>query len=172
MLEGLSILKEEELEMIEFTLLGINLKELTDKYNISDSIVKKCSKSILSFGRVSKSEVLKHFESANFSVLLRPSKLRYAKAGFPSKVVESLATGTPIICNISSDLADYLIDGENSLIVKNCTAEEFAITLRKALSLNKEEKQKMFVNARETAKEFFDYRKYENEFNTFLCKQY
>lgn len=33
-------------------------------------------------------------------------------AGFPTKFVESITAGTPVLTNQTSDLADYLVEGE------------------------------------------------------------
>jgi glycosyltransferase involved in cell wall biosynthesis len=171
MVEGLGKLKQEELEKIELQLLGVNKKQLIEVCHIAKSSIEKCGNSLLARGTVSREEVLNELQKTDFTVLLRSPELRYAKAGFPTKVVESLATATPVICNITSDLGDYLSDGENSLIVEACTAEAFGITLRKALSLTIDEKQLLSYNARKTAEQKFDYRKFKNQFNSFLCEK-
>ena len=64
-------------------------------------------------------------DNVQFDVLLRYSDLRYTKAGFPTKVVESLASATPVITNITSDLEMYLKDGENSVISEGYTAKKW-----------------------------------------------
>ncbi|MET0760137.1 MAG: glycosyltransferase [Flavobacterium sp.] len=170
-IEGLGRLQKEELEKVELQLLGVNKKQLTKVCLIPESSIEKCGNSLIARGRVSRDEVLKQLEKTDFTVLLRSSELRYAKAGFPTKVVESLATATPVICNITSDLGDYLINRENSLIVEACTAEAFVITLRKALALSFTEKQTLCYNARKTAEQEFDYRNFKKQFNTFLCEK-
>lgn len=167
-IDGLSRLQKEELEKVELQLLGVNKKELMEVCKVSKNIIEKCGKSLIIKGRVSREEVLKQLEKTDFTVLLRSSVLKYAKAGFPTKVVESIATATPVICNITSDLGDYLINEENSLIVEACTSEAFEITLQKALALSFEEKQTLCYNARKTAEREFDYRIFKKQFNTFL----
>lgn len=169
--EGLARFQKEDLEKVELQILGVNTEQLIVDCNVSESAIKKCGISLIAKGRVSRDEVLKQLEKTDFTVLLRSSELRYAKAGFPTKVVESLATATPVICNITSDLGDYLISGENSLIVEACTAEAFETTLQKALALSFEEKQTLCYNARKTAEREFDYRNFKKQFNTFLCEK-
>lgn len=168
--EGIAILKEDELKNIEFRLLGINKNQLRDKCLISAAIIKKCGNSLIAKGRVPRSEVFNELQNADFTVLLRSPVLRYAKAGFPTKVVESLATATPIICNLTSDLGKYLKDGENCLIVETFSAKAFAEAIRRALSLSIEEKKMLSYNARITAERYFDYRIYINQFNHFICE--
>lgn len=170
MIEGLALLRNEERKKIEFCLLGITKQELITKCLISKKTLDICGSSIIAKGRVSRNVVLDHLKYANFTVLLRSPILRYAKAGFPTKVVESLATATPVICNITSDLGEYLKDGNNSLIVDFCEAKSFASTLQKALKLSFRERNILSENARKTAKENFDYRNFEEQFKIFINK--
>jgi hypothetical protein len=69
-------------------------------------------------GRIPRPQVLEELSKADFTVLMRSEEQRYAKAGFPTKFVESLATATPVIANSTSDLGMYLKDGENGYVVK------------------------------------------------------
>ena len=135
-----------------------NLPEIT----VDD--IENCSDILEIIGRVSRNEVLEYMENADFVMLPRNAELRYAKAGFPSKVVEALANATPIFCNISSDLGEYLIDGENAMIAASHRPEDIADTLRRALNLTPEQKNQMSKNALLTAKENFDYRLYSHKF--------
>lgn len=170
-IEGLGRLQKAELQKVELQLLGVDKKQLTNVCQVPEISIEKCGNSLIARGRVSRNEVMKQLEKTDFTVLLRSSVLRYAKAGFPTKVVESLATATPVICNLTSDLGDYLINGDNSLNVEDCTAEAFEITIRKALSLSFDEKQVMCFNARKTAEREFDIKIFKKQFNTFLCEK-
>ena len=102
---------------------------------------------------------------------MRPSDERYAKAGFPTKVVESLSLGTPMLCNLSSDLAMYLTDGENSIIIEDCSADACCSALRRILALSREQMNSMRLSARKTAEDAFDWRKYKEEVSMFIKKQ-
>ena len=63
---------------------------------------------------------------------------------------------TPMICNYSSDLKDYLVDGKNSLICDDYTAESFKRTITRALALHRGEIKKMSVNAYQTSVQYFN----------------
>lgn len=63
-------------------------------------------------------EIKKEIISADATVLIRDETL-VTKAGFPTKVAESLCLGTPVIANAVGDIDDYLKDGYNGLIVEN-----------------------------------------------------
>ena len=160
---AIGVLSEEERARLEFRVIGITQAQMHDEVELSNSnweIVKNCVNCI---GKVQRQEVLKNLEEADFTVLIRLSELRYAKAGFPTKVPESLATGTPVICNLSSDLGMYLKDGENAIILKSRDVNDVAIGLRRAIHLSEAEKRKMQIAARKTAERCFDYKLYAEE---------
>lgn len=118
-------------------------------------------------GRVSREQALDTVRQADFSVLLRP-QLRYAQAGFPTKVPESLSVGTPIMCNLTSDLGDYIQDGGNGIICQNHTPEAFSEALSRALLLTPEQRLEMRKSARQQAERSFDYRNYSDALSAFL----
>lgn len=159
-IEGFCLLNEEELNNVKLKIIGADRTQLIKLCGVSKQAINKLGEHLLTLGRLPRDEVLKQLEEADFTVLLRSPEQRYAKAGFPTKVVESLASATPVICNITSDLGDYIKDGENGIIVDGCSAEAFCGAIRKALKLSESEKTQMQKNARKTAENSFDYRKY------------
>ena len=117
-------------------------------------------KNVEFLGRCSHTSVKKLYQNADFSILMRDSTKTFAKAGFPTKFIESMMLSTPVICNLSSDLGDYLVNEKNGLLVKKDDSLELSYTIQKALSLTKEQIYNMSLYARETALSFFDYNKY------------
>ncbi len=122
---------------------------------------------ILALGRLSHYEALNLVREADFTVLLRPS-FRYAQAGFPTKVPESLSVGTPVICNLTSDLGDYIHDGKEGLICRNESAGAFRETLERAIRLAPEQRKIMRKAARAQAERSFDFRNYSEVLHNFI----
>lgn len=115
--------------------------------------------SVTAHGPVPQVTAMASVARADFSVLLRrPDKV--ATAGFPTKFVESLAVGTPVIATLTSDLADHLVDGENGLICRDASPETVARVLERALALSGREKSALRKAARHTAETGFDYRRH------------
>ncbi|MEK4530987.1 glycosyltransferase [Solibacillus sp. FSL K6-1554] len=166
MLRGLLLLEDEDLKRLRFTVAGVSYEQIKNWFTHEEFI--RLNNYVEFLGRVDRTVVLNKLAEIDFTVLLRAAELRYAKAGFPTKVVESLATATPVILNLSSDLGDYINDMQEGLIVKECSAEEFAKTLKRALLLKQDQKELMRHKARLCAEENFDYRLYQEHLSKLL----
>ncbi|MBE6903293.1 MAG: glycosyltransferase family 4 protein [Ruminococcaceae bacterium] len=165
---ALKMLNPQEKEKITLRVIGATPQRIAQDAQVSEKEVEELGEVLQFLPRMSHQEVLKYLAKADFTILIRPVHLRYAQAGFPTKVPESLATGTPVICNLTSDLGRYLQNGKNALIVESCRAESVCEALRKALKMSFAERQQMYDNARKTAEQFFDYRLYKQELNSFI----
>lgn len=118
-------------------------------------------------GLVPQASIAARLQRADFSVLLREPQ-RSANAGFSTKFVESLANGTPIIANLTSDMHLYLHDGVEGVICVDHTEKSFADALRRIVNMSPEYLLDMRKCAREQAENSFDYRNYINMFSSFL----
>lgn len=123
---------------------------------------------IIIHGKIPQSEVLMKYSESDFSVFIRPNR-RSSDAGFPTKFAESMAVGTPVICNITGDIDLYLNDGKNGFIVKDGEKDIITI-LNRIQKMSYEERMNLRLEARRTALEFFDYRSYKKEFKGFIEK--
>lgn len=167
-IHGIALLSSQEIENLELHLLGISEEDLIKKCGVLETAIRQCGPSLIVYGRVTREEVLKVLSRSDFSLLLRPSHLRFAKAGFPTKVVESLGHGVPVISNLSSDLEEFLVNGQNSLIVPGNSAVEFNSVIKSALRLSIEEKKQMRVYSKKTAVTYFDERLYKKKIQAFI----
>lgn len=159
-------LSEQELSRLEFHIYGASSEQLR-KLGIPSELLRRLSDAVFPHGRVPYKDVAHHIADADFTILLRPNQ-RYAHAGFPTKVGESLACGTPVIANLSSDLKNYLVDGENSLICQDGSVESCLVALRRAIELPQEALHRMREKAYITAKTSFDYHVYVTKMKDFL----
>lgn len=169
MIHGISRIDDIAEQPFEFRLIGITEQQLTASAGVSEQAVDALKGKLKCFGRLPREEVLFHLSQADYTVLLRPSELRYARAGFPTKIAESFATATPAVVNLSSDLGLYLKDGENCILSSDCTEEAFAEAFLKALSANYEDRCRMQQAARQTAEQSFDYRRYVSAIRSLLA---
>jgi len=170
MLNGLSLLSSEQLNKIEFRIIGVDENQVNKMFTYSKERLDKIRKCLNILGRRQRKDVIENLSQVDYTVLLRSPEQRYAKAGFPTKVVESLATGTPVILNLTSDLADYIIDKENGIIIEECSALSFKNAIIKAYHIKYIEKtlEIMQNNARDTFNRYFDYRLYTDILETII----
>ena len=150
----------------ELRIIGVTQEQLLSTCDKDD--IEKLKERVRCYGRIPRQMALEHLKQTDFTVLMRSEEQRYAKAGFPTKFAESLATATPIICNATSDIADYLKDGQNGFLVADGSSTAFATVLRKAIKLSYEQRCWMQLKARETAEEYFDYRVYVDDLAQFM----
>lgn len=150
-------------EKFDFKIFGADLQFV--KQCCSDGVVPE---QIHVFGRVARDIVISNLEDADFSILVRPSNERYTQAGFPTKSVEAMMNGCAMLCNLTSDLGDYLKDRNNAIIIDDCTEEAIREALVAASRLSHEQLIDMRNNARQTAEECFDYRLFIEQMKQFI----
>lgn len=119
------------------------------------------------YGRVENEVARLIVSQCDFSILLRPD-LRYSRAGFPSKVGESLSLGTPMMANLSSNLDEIFVNGVNSLTVQGLTIEAVLQEIRRAAELTDSDISSMKKAALDTGTEVFSIESYGERLVAFL----
>jgi glycosyltransferase involved in cell wall biosynthesis len=121
-------------------------------------------------GFISHAKSLQLVSDSHFSILLRPYN-RVSKAGFSTKVVESMSCGTPVITNDTGDLIDFIADGRNGYIFHGINKEDLIIKLRSiADSLKKNNYIDLSNSAYAMAVDKFDCRNYSKSISSLLSK--
>ncbi len=130
--------------------------------------IRRENRGIVEFcGEAEREQIIRETKSADFSYLLREDKWTN-NAVFSTKVGESLASGTPMFANCTSDIGYYIKDGFNGVLIDSMSKEAVKRGLDKILGLSKEKRMRMRKNAYATAEKFFDYRKYAEQTKKFL----
>lgn len=81
-------------------------------------------------GYLSHEETLKYIKKANYSCFFRNDN-RLSRAGFPTKFVEAISCGTPVITNITSNVADYSIEGRNVYLIEKLSKKDICDLIEK-----------------------------------------
>ncbi len=165
-IRGLALLGKDSTKCL-ITIVGPTEMELRTNLKQDAYLLETLSESLCFTGRLTHREALEQLAQADFSIVLRPDA-RFAHAGFPTKLVESLAMGVPVICNITGDIGMYVRDGKEGIIVTDCTPEAFAVGLYRALKLTSDNKITMNQTARKCAENYFDYRNWMDPLRDFL----
>jgi glycosyltransferase involved in cell wall biosynthesis len=152
---------------VELHLVGVTEKEASRLSGCALTPSGGSSAKVICHGRIPQNEVPGMLSRADFSVLLRPD-MKYAHAGFATKVVESLSAGVPVIANATSDISEYVRDGRDGFIVQGCSPEALAATLHVVAELPGERVREMKSLAKITARQVFDYRSHCSALQGFL----
>lgn len=148
---------------IGIDLVGLVIGDLID-LGVDHATLTRLEGILTCHGRVGREEALRLLTRADFSVLFRDPSERYARAGFPTKVVESLACGTPVLLNLSSDLGDYIVEGREAIVCSGFDVSDVKLGLKRAIAMSPDSLGRMRTAARSRAWESFDYRSYRQEF--------
>lgn len=128
------------------------------------------SDNIFYHGHISHSESLRLVSDSHFSILVRPYN-KVSRAGFSTKVVESLSCGTPVITNNTGDLGHFIKNGENGFIFDGVSQKDLCSTLSNiALIFNGNYYDKLSQAAFSLSASKFDCKIYTVPLNIFLSK--
>ncbi len=167
-IEGFAMLSDDQLKKVELNIVGVDLHQLESVCGVEKESITKLKDTMVAHGRLPHNEAIKFVREADYTLLFRDASLRYAKAGFPTKIVESLACGTPPVCNLSSDLGMYLRNEENAIIAGGHSPEAVKNAVERALSISAEKRVEIRHQARKTAEQCFDYKNYVSEIETLI----
>lgn len=154
-----------ELRNYIFYIVGINKEQYLTDYKEHKDILEELDDNIIFLGRISHLESLRYVKFADFSLFIRENT-RLTKAGFPTKFVESVSCGTPVVTTNSSDLAEYIIDKKNGYFLRLFSKKSLTEDIKKILLLDRSEiemikYQRIDVNT-------FDYKKYIDQTKHFI----
>jgi glycosyltransferase involved in cell wall biosynthesis len=165
-IRGLSYLGERG-KSVRMLIVGPSRDELASSLGPDSELLNTQRDQFEFTGRLPHPMALQRVAECDFSIMLRPHE-RYAEAGFPTKLVESLACGVPMIGNLTSDIGMYVRDGIEGIVLRDCTPESFAQGVERALSLSADQRQDMGAHARRRAKQSFDYRNWAEPLRAFM----
>jgi glycosyltransferase involved in cell wall biosynthesis len=123
LIEAISIVKRE-FQPFKVQLVGYGPQKDVDeiKRNITDL---QLNDVVVFLGTKPASEIPEILLNSDLLVLARPNSSQ-AKAGFPTKLGEYLASKKPVVITRTGEIAKYLVDNENAYVVEPDNNESFA----------------------------------------------
>ena len=122
----------------KFKIYGITKEQYLVAFPKQEMILSEIGNAIEFFGRKPMAEIQYELTQSDFSILLR-EVTRGTTAGFPTKVVESMSCGTPMITTRTSDLSSYIEDGKNGFLVSIDDQGKLIEKLSEIINSKKEE---------------------------------
>lgn len=141
----------------DYYLENFGIKAIPD--NIEDKVI--------FWGRISHKEALAAIKGADYSIFIRDN-YRVTQAGFPTKFVESITCGTPVLTNRSSNIEEYLIEGKYGFFLDTSGQEQLTNSLFNAITQPREKIQEMKLACKSS--HLFDYHNFINNLHDFLNK--
>lgn len=167
---ALAKLKDDERVKFQFHIFGVSIKELAD-IGLKNDILNLLGDSFVVHGRIPYEDVKQHVANADYTILLRHNTLN-ANAGFSTKVGESMACGTPVIANLTSDLHLYVKDGETGIVCKDESVEACIDAYRKILTINLDDYNAMRVGAKKMAASGFNLKTHIRDLANLIGEKY
>ncbi len=157
-IRGLKLARDEGCR-VHLRIVGPTADQLLLSQGASAELLKELAGNITLVGSLPAPAARGEMAKADFTVLVRPDK-HYARAGFSTKVVESLGVGTPVIVSPVGDIQLYLSDGQDAIFVPQVTPQAVKAALVRAKGLSEHQRVAMVQAARDCAVRNFSYRTY------------
>lgn len=116
-----------------FHVYGFSKEDIVFSVPSLADIINKLGNNIIFHGMTPMEEVQQAVCDADYTILIR-EKNRMTMAGFPTKVSESISCGTPVITTDTSDIKEYLHEGEEVFFIDINDMEHSSKILIKTLS--------------------------------------
>lgn len=151
---------------LRFNVVGITKDDYIKIFN-KDKELDSSYDFIKFHGKVAHQESIRLLKQADFSIFFRVNNLTNI-AGFPTKFVESISAGTPVITNISSNLEKYFT-AKNEFIgflIKDLEQENINDVFGKIFTIDKQTISAYKLKCKNSR--LFSYDKYNDEFNQLM----
>lgn len=138
-------------------LLFLGVTQEQGQMLVADStLLRNHPKNFVFLGKIPQNHVPAYYKLADFSAIIR-EPTRKNMAGFPTKMAESMGAGCPVIMNSTSDLANFVKDGENAIVLKDYSIESISKGLKRILALDVSTLEQMRRNAKLIGETKFNY---------------
>ena len=168
MIEGFDLLPMNYKKKIDVNIFGVDIRFASTW--LPKDLFERIKDFIHFKGIIKREQIVNEISESTFSILLRNSDEEFAKAGFPTKIAETLFYGVPVIANISSDLSFYLKDRINSIIVEGKDKIAFCESLKIAINMSSKELIELRKNARKTSINSLTTKCFTKTFDDFLTE--
>jgi glycosyltransferase involved in cell wall biosynthesis len=161
---ALNIVRKEIKNELLLNVIGLTKQQYLNNFSKQPTI-QDIDKFVSFKGRLPHRDALNYVKNADYMIFVRDNNLANT-AGFPTKFVEAFSCGTPILANVSSNLSDYLKNGEMGFVLDVANENSLVNSLKGPLQLSRLEINKIKSNVRNS--QLFDYRSYLLPVNCFL----
>lgn len=149
-----------------FNIVGLTKEQYLQYYPEHEPLLESLIGKVSFKGRVTHREAINYVKRADYSLFFRPDTL-VSRAGFPTKFVEAVTCATPVITNKTSDLGEFIRDGENTILIDGYKKKDIIDAINRIFDLSRDEVNKIKENC-EAMRSTFDYRNYTDSLGKFI----
>lgn len=159
-----ALYKIKDLNFI-FNIYGITKAQYLSVIVKHLDILEQMKEKVIFRGKISNHIAITKIAESDFTILLRDVN-KMTTAGFPTKFVETISCGTPIITTNTSDLQRYIKIGKNGFLVTSTDENILSNQLREIFLINRSQIDDMKRYCKES--KLFSYSNYADEMQDFL----
>jgi glycosyltransferase involved in cell wall biosynthesis len=147
--------------VFKFNIIGCDRDLFVKKFPLLKNEVDNLENNITFLGKLNHNQVLQQLKISDFAIFFRDVK-KSTLAGFPTKYVEAISCGVPVITNKNFNLNKHLINNHNGFIIDISTSNKILESLETILKLKPNEIEKIKKNV--LTSQTFNYSNYLKEF--------
>lgn len=153
---------------VKVLIVGMSQQEVDELLRESGLIPEIFHPFYIAFGWLPHDQVNAIYKRAHFSILFRDDK-RYARAGFPTKLMESWFNGRPVFAN---EVGDICLFGERGVDIVSVSRASLALDIGSALKLiiANNSYNSMALHCRSQAEYHFSIDTYISQFKDFVSR--
>ncbi len=125
-----------------FDIYGVTLNDYIKSVPEHEGLLSQLNDTVIFHGIVSNEVVIENVSKSDYFFLFRDSN-RMTNAGFPSKVVEAISLGVPVITTSTSDIGMYIFNGINGYILSKNNDKKSALELSQILDEHETKHEKL-----------------------------
>lgn len=150
----------------QLTIIGVTKEQYLFDFGLNS--LPKGTENFVSFkGRLSHIETIGFVQRSDYSFFLRDN-IRANNAGFPTKFVESISCGTPVITNETSNIKKFLHGNNLGCLLDDSTESNLVESLNKVIDSPKTMLKQLKKNCLNSSA--FMYQNYIDDFEIFIKK--
>jgi glycosyltransferase involved in cell wall biosynthesis len=125
-----------------FAVVGMTAQDYLRSMPAHIAILHRHAGRLQFLGRLPHRDAVGVLRAADFSIFVR-ERNRVSEVGFPTKYAEAATCGIPVLTNRTSDIAEYLVDGDNGILLPDASVASIEAGLRRALAMPREAIERM-----------------------------
>ncbi len=131
----------------QFAVVGMSAPDYLRSVPRHASLLARHAQGIRFLGRMPHRDAVGVLKAADFSLFVR-ERNRVSEVGFPTKYAEAVTCGVPVFTNRTSDIGEYLRDGDNGILLPDCSVESIEAGLRRVLAMRRDAIDRMKASVR------------------------